>query len=157
MGLRRRWRTWRLGRISHINGDLMELIIIKPDELRAHWPVIAPALDSVIAATSPDWIKEDVFHRIKSGEAVLHVVYGLGQYKCMFILTREVEEYSGNPSLHIWIAHNGGDAESYNFGLEQIKQAARHFGATRLTLESPRLGWAKRFRLVSATYEVPLA
>lgn len=135
----------------------MELIIVKPAELRAHWPVISPALDSVIEATSPDWIKEDVYHRIKTGSAAAHIVYGQGQYQCMFILTREVEEYSGSPSLHIWIAHNGGDAESYDFGLEQIKQAARHFGATRLTLESPRPGWAKRFRLVSATYEVPLA
>lgn len=135
----------------------MELIIVKPGELRAHWPVISGALDSVIEATSPDWIKEDVFHRIKVGTAAAHLVYGQGKYQCMFILTREVEEFSGSPSLHIWIAHNAGDAESYDYGLEMIKNAARSMGASRLTLESPRRGWAKRFRLVSATYEVPLA
>lgn len=135
----------------------MELIIVKPAELRAHWPVISAALDSVIEATSPDWIKEDVYHRIKTGAAFAHLICHLGEYRSLFILTEECEEFSGTSSVHIWIAHNTGDSDSYDFGLEQIKQIARASGVTRLTLESPRPGWGKRFRLVSATYEVSLA
>ncbi len=135
----------------------MELILVKPAELRAHWPVISAALDSVIEATSPDWIKEDVFFRIKSGQAIAHLIYHLGAYQALFVLSPDKEEFSGASSLHIWLAHNAGDDAAYDFGLDAIKQIARNGGATRLTLESPRLGWAKRFRLVSATYEVPLA
>lgn len=135
----------------------MELIFVKPDELRAHWPVISAALDSVIEATSPDWIKEDAYHRIKVGNAACHLIYHQGVYQALFVLTREVEEFSGKQSLHIWIAQNEGDPAAYDFGVEAIKQIARNSGATRLTLESPRPGWGKRFPLVSATYEVPLA
>ena len=134
----------------------MELIIVKPAELRTHWPVISQALGKVIDATAPDWIPEDVYHRLKVGSALCHLIYGLGKYQAMFIVTEEVEEYSGNRSIHIWIAQNDGGNESYEFGLDNIKAIAAHAGASRLTIESPRHGWAKRFKLVSATYEVPI-
>ncbi len=135
----------------------MELVFAHPNELRAHWPAISAALDSVIDSTSPDWIKEDVYHRIKTDSARANLIYDGGRYQAMFILTNEREEYSGKPSMHIWIAHCIGGAPAYDFGLDAIKQIARSLGASRLTLESPRPGWGKRFPLVSATYEVPLA
>ena len=137
----------------------MELILVKPAELRAYWPEISTALDSVIEATGPDWIKEDVYHQIASGNAYGHLVYELGQYRCMFILTQPSEEFSGERCLHIWIAENAlsGTDESFEFGLSAIKRIAQQLRAPKLTLESPRKGWAKRFKLVSATYEVPLA
>lgn len=137
----------------------MDIIVVKPDELRAHWPVISPALDSVIEATSPDWIKEDVYLQIATGQAYAHLVYEAGQYRCLFILTQPAEEFSKQRCLHIWIAENAlsGTDASFDFGLDAIKKIAQQLGAPKLTLESPRKGWAKRFKLVSATYEVPLA
>lgn len=137
----------------------MELILVKPAELRAHWPVISAALDSVIAATSPDWIKEDVYLQIKLGRAIAHLIYERGEYRSLFILTEQQEEYSGERSLHIWIAENelSGTPESYEFGETTIKNIARSNGATKLTIESPRKGWGRRYALISATYEVPLA
>ncbi|WP_155761105.1 hypothetical protein [Stenotrophomonas maltophilia group sp. CASM10] len=132
---------------------------MNPAELRAHWPVISAALDSVIEATSPDWIKEDVYHQLASGKAAGRLIYDQGQYRSLFILTQPAEEFSGERCLHIWIAENAisGTDESFDFGLSAIKQIALQLGAPKLTLESPRKGWAKRFKLVSATYEVPLA
>lgn len=137
----------------------MDLILVRPAELRAHWPVISAALDSVIEATSPDWIKEDVFFQIKSQAAIAHLIYERGEYRSLFILTQPREEFSGTPNFHIWIAENecNGTQGSYDFGMDSIKQIVRQNGASRLTIESPRKGWAKRARLVSATYEVPLA
>lgn len=41
--------------------------------------------------------------------------------------------------------------------LDFLRNQAKHTGCTRITFGSTRLGWAKRFPLVSATYEVPLA
>ena len=136
----------------------MDIIVVNPAELRAHWPVISPALDSVIEATSPDWIKEDVFHQLKVGGAIAHLIFERGEYRSLFILTQPSEEFSGTRHLHIWIAENetAGTAESYAIGLDAIKSIARQLGAPKLTLESPRAGWAKRFRLLSATLEVPL-
>ncbi|WP_196769518.1 MULTISPECIES: hypothetical protein [Stenotrophomonas maltophilia group] len=141
------------------DGGLMELVNVNPAELRAHWPVISAALDSVIEATSPDWIKEDVYHQLASGKAAGRLIYDQGQYRSLFILTQPAEEFSGERCLHIWIAENAisGTDESFDFGLSAIKQIALQLGAPKLTLESPRKGWAKRFKLVSATYEVPLA
>ncbi len=136
----------------------MDIIVASPAELRAHWPVISRALDSVIEAASPDWIKEDVYFQIKTQQAVAHLVYERGEYRSLFILTQPREEFSGVRHLHIWIAENGlaGTAESYEFGLDAIKKIASQLGAPKLTLESPRVGWAKRFKLLSATLEVPL-
>lgn len=135
----------------------MEIVQINPNELRAHWPTVSKALDSVIESTYPDWIKEDVFFRLKTQGAYGYLIYEKGQYQSLFVISPDREEFSGLQSLHIWIAHNVGGDASYDFGLEQIKQIARNGGASRLTLESPRKGWGKRFKLVSATYEVPLA
>lgn len=137
----------------------MDLILVQSAELRAHWPMISRALDSVIDSTSPDWIKEDVYHQLKTNGAVAHLVYERGEYRSLFILTQPSEEFSGSRCLHIWIAENdiSGTPESFEFGLSQIKAIAQRLGAPKLTLESPRKGWAKRFALVSATYEVPLA
>lgn len=148
-----------MGRVPIPHGGLMELVIVKPAELRAHWPVVSAALDSVIEATSPDWIKEDVYHQLANASAICHLVYESGQYRSLFILTQPAEEFSGQRCLHIWIAENAlsGTDESFDFGLSAIKQIAQQLGAPKLTLESPRKGWAKRFKLVSATYEVPLA
>lgn len=148
-----------MGAVPIPHGGLMELVNVNPAELRAHWPVISAALDSVIEATSPDWIKEDVYHQLASGKAVGRLIYERGQYRSLFILTQPSEEFSGERCLHIWIAENAlsGTDESFDFGLSAIKQIALQLGAPKLTLESPRKGWAKRFKLVSATYEVPLA
>lgn len=136
----------------------MEIVYVNPGEVRAHWGVIAPALDSVIEATSPDWIKEDVYHQIASNRAAAHLIYERGEYRSLFILTQPAEEFSGERCLHIWISENAlsGTEESFDFGLSCIKEIARKLRAPRLTLESPRKGWGKRFKLVSATYEVPI-
>lgn len=148
-----------MGAVQISHGGLMEIVYAHPAELRAHWPVISAALDSVIEATSPDWIKEDVYHQLASKQATAHLIYDCGQYRSLFILTQPAEEFSGQRCLHIWIAENAlsGTDESFDFGLSAIKQIALQLGAPKLTLESPRKGWAKRFKLVSATYEVPLA
>jgi len=136
----------------------MDIVAVNPAELRAHWPTMSRALDSVIQAASPDWIKEDVFHEIKSKAAMAYLIYERGEYRSLFVLTQPSEEFSGTRHLHIWIAENdlSGTAESYEFGLAAIKRMAAQLGAPKLTLESPRAGWAKRFKLLSATLEVPL-
>lgn len=133
----------------------MDILTVTPNDLHMHWPTITPALDIVRAECNETWINEDVYHAIKIGGATAHLIYEHGQYASLFVLCGEQDEYSKEWSLLIWIAHNVGSDAAYTAGLEAIKAIARE-RRLRLFLKSPRLGWQKRFRLVSATYEVPL-
>jgi hypothetical protein len=104
---------------------------------------------------SDDWIAEDVYHAIKSGVAACHVAQTEGGYAGCLITTLRHAEFSHTPALHVWIAHStGGDV--FEQGLPMLKQMAQHAGAARITFGSPRKGWAKRYPLVTAIYEVPV-
>lgn len=75
-------------------------------------------------------------------------------YAGLMIVTKTASEFSGRSALHVWIAHNAGDADVFQAGLSLLREIASREGITRITFGSPRLGWAKRFPLISATYEV---
>lgn len=70
------------------------------------------------------------------------------------VLTERVAEFSGEKSLNVWIAHNRGDADVMEQGMEVLRRMAQSGGAKKITFGSPRVGWAKRHKLVSATYEI---
>lgn len=79
---------------------------------------------------------------------------GDGGFAGLVITSLSRAEFSGKQSLHVWIAHNEGAADVIEAGLEMLKQTARKAGIPAITFGSPRLGWSKRFKLLSATYEV---
>lgn len=54
----------------------MHFLLVHPDGLRNHWPLIRASLDAVQAKCPEDWIAEDVYHAIKSGAACCHVAIG---------------------------------------------------------------------------------
>lgn len=134
----------------------MNFLLIQPDALRTHWPLIRNSLDAVQAKAPEDWIAEDVYHAIKSGSAACHLAIGDKGYAGLLITTLTQTEFSREPVFHIWITHNVSDADTFEAGMGLIRDMARKSGATKITFGSPRMGWAKRFKLVSATYEVPL-
>lgn len=72
------------------------------------------------------------------------------------VVTTTRAEFSGAQALHVWIAHNEGDADVLEAGLTILRQMAQRAGVSRITFGSPRKGWAKKFPMISATYEVPL-
>lgn len=132
----------------------MDFVLVTPDALRANWPTIRAALDAVQAKAPEDWIAEDVYHAIKSGKVACHLIYSAGQYAGLLIVRPEFAEFSGTPSLHVWIAHNAGGEDVFEAGEGLLKSTAQRMGASSITFGSPRPGWAKRYRLVSATYEI---
>lgn len=134
----------------------MDFVMITPDTLRQHWPRVSESLDAVLAKAPEDWIKEDVYHALKSGAAACHFAVDETGYAGLLITTRRIAEFSGEPSLHVWIAHNTGDSDVIEAGLDLLRKVASAAGFKRITFGSPRLGWSKRFPLVSATYEVSL-
>lgn len=134
----------------------MDFTLIQPAGLRAAWPRVRESLDAVLAKAADDWIPEDVYHSLKCGDAACHIATNDTGYAGILVTTLARAEFSGTPALHVWIAHNAGNADVFEAGLGLLRQMARKAGASRITFGSPRLGWAKRFPLVSATYEVPL-
>lgn len=130
----------------------MDIVLIHPDNLRACWPDVRRGLD---AMPSEDWIAEDVYHEIRSGEAALHVAVNDSGFAGFLILQKRTTEYTKQPFLHVWLAYNEGDADIIDAGLGVIRETAARIGAQKITFGSPRKGWAKRFPLVTSTYEIP--
>lgn len=116
-------------------------------DIRGEWPRIKASLEAVQAKSPEDWIVEDVYHALKSQTAFAYL-----SDAGLMILQRLFTEYTRQPYLHVWIAHGEITDEGFDF----LRNQAKHAGCTRITFGSTRLGWAKRFPLVSATYEVPL-
>lgn len=127
--------------------------LIPPAALRAVWPEVKQGL-----ATMPpdDWIAEDVYHAIRSGESALYVFTEAGEFSGFVVLRRLVAEFSGQVSCHVWLAYSKSDRDAYLAAEGVIKATAKQMGASRITFSSPRTGWAKRYPLLSATYEIPL-
>lgn len=127
--------------------------LITPANLRSVWPQVKAGLDTMPAE---DWIAEDVYHAIASGNSALYVFHESGQFAGFVVLRRLTTEFSGEVQCHIWLAYSASDADAYLAAESFIKEAAKHMGASRITFSSPRKGWAKRYPLLSCTYEIPL-
>jgi hypothetical protein len=117
-------------------------------DIRADWPRIRASLEVVQAKSPEDWIAEDVYHALQSQQAAAYL-----SEDGVLIVQRLLTEFTRQPYLHVWIAH--GDMT--DAALDFLRSVAKSAGCTRITFGSTRLGWAKRFPLVSATFEVPLA
>jgi hypothetical protein len=134
----------------------MELTLVPPAGVRQAWPLILPSLQAVLSKTQDDWIPEDVYHALKSGEAACHLATGPQGFCGILVTTRTHTEFSGTTALHVWIVHNTGESDVLEAGLPMLREMAKKGGFARITFGSPRPGWAKRFPLVSATYEIPM-
>lgn len=132
---------------------MTDFIVVNPIDLRQFWPQVREGLDAMPAE---DWIAEDVYHAIKSGQVALHIAIGNQGYEGFLVLQRLATEFTNQPILHVWLAHNAGGGDVYETGQSLIRQTAANIGAKKITFGSPRKGWAKRYPLVSATYEIPM-
>lgn len=127
--------------------------LIAPAQLRSVWLDVKRGLESMPAE---DWIAEDVYHAIASGDAALYVFRESGTFAGFVVLRRLTAEFSGEIHCHIWLAYSESTRDAYSAAESFIKESAKHMGASRITFSSPRTGWAKRYPLLSATYEIPL-
>lgn len=129
------------------------LQLVHTKDLRKVWDDVRAGL-----ATMPpeDWIAEDVYHAIKSGESALYVSYEAGTFEGFVVLRRLVSEFAGIVSCHIWLAYNASGQDAYDAAMGLYRTVAKQMGASRITFSSPRPGWAKRFQPLSTTYEIPL-
>ena len=132
----------------------MDFLPVTPATLRAHWANISASLDAILQKAPEDWIKEDVYHAIKSGNAACVIGLDNGGYAGVMVVVQRVAEFSGERSLHVWIAHNLGERDVLQEGIQMVRDLAAQSGIAKVTFGSPRVGWAKRHKLVYALYEI---
>jgi hypothetical protein len=116
---------------------------VKPDDLQDVWPLIQPGLLKVLKHSTDNWIPEDVYHAIKSGQSVLHLVYVEGDY-CGFTVSTLVTTFDGK-ALHFWIVYNASKVDIIKTFMPEVERLARAAGARRVTFWSPRR-WERRLK-----------
>src|SRR3546814_17670238 len=80
MAMHRGRRAGDVGRAAEFDRDMIDFRLVPPAALRQHWPRILSSLCAVRAKTDNDWIPEDVYHSIKSGESACHLAYDGERY-----------------------------------------------------------------------------
>jgi hypothetical protein len=84
----------------------------------------------------------------------LHVAVDDQGFAGFLVLQKRSTDYTRLPVLHVWLAYNKGDADIIEAGLGVIRETAARMNALKITFGSPRKGWAKRFPLITSTYEI---
>lgn len=120
------------------------MILVNPDNLAEVWADVRKGLDVIIAKTGEQWLPEDVYHDLKQRKSVLYM------RGSAFLVLR-----ADGQALDIWCAYNVADG-NFESGFEWLKSHAREHGFKRLTMTSPRKGWARYFKAVSINYEAEL-
>ena len=117
--------------------------------LRQVWPSVRPLLEELAIKTKQNWIAEDIYTEVLTGKARLFLVEG-----GVLVTVPQVEEFTGANVLHVWCGI--GQGHDYESSLEELKEHAREFGFQKITFESNREGWKKRFPIESIRYRIEL-
>lgn len=130
---------------------------VEPKNLRNVWETIKPGLEETAIKAPGGWIPEDVYMRIKSGEAVLHIVTANSRYRG-FLVTQSIDSVEGRKML-IWIIYGDGSDDLMTENMDQVRDWAANINAIKIQFQSPRKGWAKvaeklGFEPVQVIYEM---
>lgn len=119
------------------------------ESLRNIWHMVRPLLDKLCKDTNQDWIPEDIYREVIQGTARLFLVEG-----GVLVTIPKIEEFTNAKVLHVWCGI--GEGHDYEPRLEELKEHAREFGFQKITFESNREGWKKRFPIESIRYRIEL-
>src|SRR3546814_2779637 len=92
-------RTGHVGGTTELDRHMIDFQLVTPATLRQHWPRILSSLCAVRAKTDNDWIPEDVYHSIKSGESACHLARDGERYAGLLVSKISTAEFSGTRSL----------------------------------------------------------
>jgi len=114
---------------------------LEPQDIRKHWDEIKPGLEEIKAEypALSTWRVEDIYAAVLAEQAVLYIVE-----EGFAICTMDVDEYSGETDLYIWIAYtwtkNGSMIKKY---LPSFIAVAKHLGCKGVTTASNHPALAK--------------
>lgn len=105
------------------------------------WDRVRAGLVEVKAATTDDWLPEDVYMALRTGAASLYIgVDAAGAY-LGFVVLRQMGTFHGS-KIEIWAAHSATAAPLMRTFWPHIKAVARKAGAGLISFSSAREEWA---------------
>lgn len=113
---------------------------IEARDLGAVWERVRAGLVEVKAATTDDWLPEDVYMAIKSGGATLYLGERDGGY-LGFLVLRLIQTFHGS-KVEIWCAHSATRLPLMRAFWPQIQALAVTAGAKKIGFSSAREEWA---------------
>jgi hypothetical protein len=123
---------------------------VSVETLHDIWPWVKEGLEKLRKkCPKSDWLFEDVYTSIRTGQSVLFIV---GQQEGFTVVQRQV--HPCGPVMFVWILQ--GELAHYTDELiEQYKDMARKMGARKIRYNSPRKAWVKwGFEPVDIVYEM---
>lgn len=133
---------------------------IEPRHLAAEWERVRAGLVEVKKATNDDWLPEDVYMAIRTGQAVLYLGTGdAGEYLGFLVLRLVATTHA--KKMEIWCAYAVPGVSVMRRFLPHIKAVARNAGVSGILFSSARQEWsaaARRlgFSPASVSYEINL-
>lgn len=126
----------------------MNCSYVQPKDLQHAWANIKPSVSRIALRYETDWIPEDVYASLRSGESQLFLV---GDGRGFVVLKKNLNQYTGESSLFVWVgSYFDADKHGPDFTVDeknaltaQLCEMAKSAGATSVMFESPRRGWDK--------------
>lgn len=112
----------------------LDRVYVEPQKLREVWDYVRYGLLQVKEASSEPWIPEDIYCDCFSGRSMLWMMVEDGKPVGFGVL-----QPVGN-TLHIWAGYGRFLMDD---GFAHAREIAKQGGASRITFESNRPGWAK--------------
>lgn len=131
------------------------LVPVDPRFLAETWEWVREGLVKIIAKTSDDWLPEDVYTEIRTGNSVLFLIYD-GHERVGFVVLQGWPAYQAGPRLFIralW-------GEPHRLVrirdqlMKALKDEARKIGARVLRMNSPRRWDADGWTMKQYVYEM---
>jgi hypothetical protein len=116
------------------------------------WPWLRAGIEKIVQKTDADFLPEDVWTEVMSGNAVVRVHQDANGDDTGFSVLQKLNSKTG-PVLFVWCMAGDlmGEKEAV---LADIEGMARQIGAKRIHAKSPRKGWARLgFRVKEIVYE----
>jgi hypothetical protein len=153
MDMHGEWYSGDMASVS-VPDRQLRLVPLQVQHVRAEWPFIAEHLQRILKKTKEAWIPEDVYASLIKGESACLEVYDNLDRKGVLVVRKECDDWSGKQYLFVWCVslENG----LYSQALSELAKFAEAIGVKSIRGESPRIGWGKRAKMISAVYEVTL-
>jgi len=128
-------------KLKQIKRHAADIYIMDPARIGQYWDKMKAGLEKLQQVGSGDWRPEDMYHAIKSGNAIAFInVQGWDG----FMICTKMVTFRG-PILWVWAvyAEHGTDVSGY---WEKLKEFAAEECVDLITLSSSREGWSRAAR-----------
>jgi len=133
----------RMNNIAPNATPVFVLRVVEPANVRRWWSIVRHGLEKVVDRTDPDWIPEDVYVALRSGEASLLLGFEDDLYVGFAVVLKRVHPFDGTPVLFIWALYirTIGKLDAL---MDLVLANAKQDGFKSLVFQSPRKAWQRR-------------